>query len=382
MQGFNMGRYIPPSALDENQYPPSGNALHKKHALGARASKLASQGILVVRFEMPFAIWCAHCPKPTPIGQGVRFNAEKRRAGSYPTPPVWSFKLMHAACGGEIEMRTDPKNAEYVVVSGARRRDYGGGGDGERDDSLVKSGGGVGGFVITTERERAEQRESAFGKLEKTIADREQLVGARQRIGELQDAGERQWEDPYALNQRLRNAFRAGRHVREKEAARTEELQDRMGLGIELLPETEEDARRARLVDFGGVDDARQDVGVDKALARPLFETGPDRKEKKRDDDGAPKKGAKKLKSEIAATRTRESLVSEIVSNTRAAKDPFLDFGSRESTPRGPVRLPGLKRKRAGEETPDRPPSAAKGETAPREAAGTAALVNYESDSD
>ena len=101
-------------------------------------------------------------------------------------------------------------------------------------------------------------------------------------------------------------------------------------------------------------------LGVDKALARPLFERGPDRKEKKRDDDGAPRKGAKKLKSEIAATRTRESLVSEIVSNTRAAKDPFLDFGSRESTPRGPVRLPGLKRKRAGEETLDPPQSAAK----------------------
>jgi coiled-coil domain-containing protein 130 len=381
MQGFNMGRYIPPSALDDNQYPPSGNALHKKHALGARASKLASQGILVVRFEMPFAIWCAHCPKPTPIGQGVRFNAEKRRAGSYHTTPVWSFKLKHAACGGEIEMRTDPKNAEYVVVSGARRRDYGGGGDyDERDGSLVKSGGG-GGFVITTERERAEQRESAFGKLEKTIADREQLVGARQRIGELQDAGERQWEDPYALNQRLRKAFRAGRHVREKEAARTEELQDRMGLGIELLPETEEDARRAGLIDFGGID-TRQDDGVDKALARPLFERGSDRKEKKREDDGALRKGAKKLKAEIAAIRTRESLVSEIVSNTRAAKDPFLDFGSRESTPRGPVRLPGLKRKRGSEETPDPPRPVAKGENKPKEAAGTAALVNYESDSD
>ena len=32
------------------------------------------------------------------------------------------------------------------------------------------------------------------------------------------------------------------------------------------------------------------------------------------------------LKSEIAASRMRETLLSEIVGNTRAAKDPFLDF--------------------------------------------------------
>ncbi|KAK4150320.1 CWC16 protein [Chaetomidium leptoderma] len=384
MQGFNMGRYIPP---DAHGSVTSGNALHhKKHALGARAAKLASHGILVVRFEMPFAIWCATCPAPTTIGQGVRFNAEKRRAGAYYSTPIWSFTLKHAACGGVIEMRTDPKNAEFVVVSGARRRDYGQE-DGEEEEgggSLVKTTG-TGGFVITTERERAEQRESAFGKLEKTIADREQVAGATRRIGELHDAVDRQWDDPYTANRRLRQAFRVGRHVREAEAARTEELKERMGLGIELLPETEEDARRARLVDFGSLDAAAGDVGVDKALARPLFGSVLGGQKEKREDDKAPAQGKRKLKSEIAASRTRDNLVSEIVSNTRASKDPFLDFGSKESTPRGPVLLPGLKRKRPAEETPyPRPPAAEQEvkEDKPKDVVGTTALVNYDSDSD
>ncbi|KAK4042377.1 CWC16 protein [Parachaetomium inaequale] len=373
MQGFNMGRYIPPSAAGTTT---SGNALHgKRHALGSRAAKLASHGILIVRFEMPFAIWCATCPQPTPIGQGVRFNAEKRRAGSYYTTPIWSFKLKHSVCGGEIEMRTDPKQGEFVVVSGARRREYAQ----DEDESLVKSGVGVG-FVITTERERAEQRESAFGKLEKTIADREQVAGATQRIGELRDAAERRWDDPYAQNRRLREAFRAGRHARETEAAKAEELRERMGLGIELLPETEEDARRAGLVDFGGVD-GEGDDGVGRALARPLFGDVVLAQKEKGDGEKS-KRGSRKLKSEMAATRMRESLVSEIVSNTRAAKDPFLDFGSsRESTPKGPVRLPGLKRKRPAEAAPDSPQPAAK-QDSPKEVAGTAALVNYNSDSD
>jgi coiled-coil domain-containing protein 130 len=371
MQGFNMGRYIPPDAAGT---VTSGNRLHKKHPLGARAAKLASQGILVVRFEMPFAIWCAHCPQPTPIGQGVRFNAEKRRAGSYYSTPIWSFTFKHAACGGEIEIRTDPKNSEFVVVSGARRREYGG--DKDEDESLVGSG-----FKIVTERERAEHRESAFGRLEKTIADKERLVSATQRVGELQDVADRQWDDPYALNQRLRKAFRVGRHAREKEAAQAEVLKERMGLGIQLLPETEEDARRAKLIDFGGVD-AEGDIGVDKALARPLFDNGSDKKERRNDDDRGSTKRPGKLKSEIAASRTRDSLVSEIVSNTRAAKDPFLAFGSRESTPRGPVRLAGLKRKMVAEETPDSSLTPAEKGDTPKATAGTAALVNYDSDSD
>ena len=120
MQGFNMGKYVPPDL----EGTTSGNKLHNKNALGARASKL-KQGILTVRFEMPYAIWCSTCPKPTIIGQGVRFNAEKRKVGNYYTTPIWSFKMRHAACGGEIELQTDPKNTAYVVISGAKKRDTG-----------------------------------------------------------------------------------------------------------------------------------------------------------------------------------------------------------------------------------------------------------------
>ncbi|KAK3899783.1 CWC16 protein [Staphylotrichum tortipilum] len=375
MQGFNMGRYRPPPES-------SPSRLQKKHPLGARASKLASHGLLTVRFELPFPLWCAHCPTPTIIGQGVRFNAAKRNTGeSYHSTPIWSFTLRHSACGGAIEIRTDPKQGEYIVVSGARRREYGDNGDGE---SLVSAGAAAGlGGAIQTARERAEQREGAFHTLEKTIADRAQLEDAAVRIDELQDAAERQWEDPYTQNQRLRKAFRAGRHAREKEAVKTEELKERMGLGIELLPETEEDARRAGLVDFGGAE-AEGDGRVDKALARPLFGSGLlTTGDKKKEGGGTRAKGQPKLKSEVAAAKAREALASEIVSNTRAARDPFLDFGSsRESTPRGPVRLPGLKRKRDAEEETPEPPRPAVKETAPKAAAGTAALVNYDSDSD
>ncbi|KAK2049239.1 DUF572-domain-containing protein [Colletotrichum somersetense] len=336
MQGFNMGRYVPPDV----EGTTSGNKLHGKHALGARASKLASSGILTVRFEMPYAIWCSTCTKPTIIGQGVRFNAEKKRVGSYHTTPIWQFRMRHADCGGWIEIRTDPQNTAYVVVSGAKKRDTGDEGDSVRAPR-------EGEMVIMTDEERQKLRSSAFASLEKTIQDREQLAEATERIDELEDISKKRWDDPYARNKALRKTFRAGRHQRERDAAVGEALKDRMSLGIDLVPATEEDARRAGLVDFGPRDGHEGDAGH-KALAKPLFSSkalaamnGKPKTKSKAFPKGTPK-------AEVLASKRRETIVSEIVGNTRMARDPFLVESKAERTP---VRIWGLKRKRAvGEE--------------------------------
>ncbi|KAL7924154.1 CWC16 protein [Trichoderma austrokoningii] len=326
MQGFNMGRYVPPDL----EGTTSGNKLNNKHALGHRASKLASHGILTVRFEMPFAIWCAHCPKPTIIGQGVRFNAEKKRAGSYYSTPVWSFRFRHADCGGRIEMRTDPKNTAYIVVDGATKRDTG--------EELEE------GKVIMTDEERDALRKNAFASLEKTIADRERLKLATERIDDLEDLSRKRWDDPYTQNQRLRRVFRVGRKEREKAAAATEDLKYRMGLGIDLLPEREDDAQRAALVDFGS-----KGGKDDEALSRPLFATA------------ATPDPTTRSKADKEASRRKETFVAEFISNTRAAQDPFLGGGERATNR---VSL-GIKRKRVHEE-----PAEAK----------VAGLVEYDSD--
>ncbi|KAL7816226.1 CWC16 protein [Trichoderma gracile] len=319
MQGFNMGRYVPP---DHEGTITSGNRLQGKHPLGQRARKLASHGILTVRFEMPYAIWCLHCPKPTIIGQGVRFNAEKKRAGSYFSTPVWQFRFKHAECGGWIEMRTDPKNTAYVVVEGGKKRDTG--------DATKHTLGEEGGNVILTDKERDELRNNAFASLEKTIADRKRLEMAADRIEDLTALSERHWGDPYALNQRLRRDFRKGRKQRERDAARAEDIRERMGLGMELVPEVEEDAQRARLVDFGAVE---EEDGGERALLKPLFSTT--KATVSTTKDAQKQTGTKKAttaaaaaaatsKAEKAASRRKEAFVADVLSNTRAAQDPFL----------------------------------------------------------
>jgi coiled-coil domain-containing protein 130 len=350
MQGFNMGRYVPPDV----EGTTSANRLHGKHALGARASKLASHGQLVVRFELPFAVWCASCPKPTIIGQGVRFNAQKRRVGNYHSTPVWSFRFRHADCAGDIEIRTDPKNTAYVVVEGATKRDTG--------DDIVRDGDSV----ILTDQEREALRKNAFANLEKTIADREQLKEATARIEDLAEASALHWDDPYTKNQNLRRTFRAERKSRESAAAATEDLKDRMSLGIDILPGTEEDTRRAALVDFGPV--AERDP-----LSKPLFKSSTDHKK-----PPASTSTSKMLKSEKEAARRKESLVSELVGNTRAAKDPFLQetrTGSGNGESRRLARFPDVKRRRIMRDDPAPSPIAVA-----KEASGSTGLVNYDSD--
>lgn len=348
----------------------ANQASGKRHALGARASKLRSEGILTVRFEMPFAVWCGHCQPPVVIGQGVRFNAEKKKVGNYYSSPVYSFRMRHPACGGWIEVRTDPKNTAYVVVEGGTKRDTGEGKGG--DDSLVGDGVAP---IIKTAREQAEEREAAFSNLEKTIADRAALAAARERIDEIEDANAKQWDDPYTRNQMLRKTFRVGRKQREKDSAAAEDLKDRMGLGIDLLPESEEDARWARLVEFGTTPEGLGEEG-EKALAKPLFGGARPATQEKRTKGGkTPTK--KLLKSEIAASKMRESLVSEIVGNTRMASDPFLEPWSRDTTKNTANIIPGLKRKRQPGAEPSPPPE----EKPPIKAVATSlALVDYDSD--
>lgn len=96
------------------------NKYHKSHALRDRARKLG-EGILIIRFEMPYNIWCNGCGNH--IGMGVRYNAQKIRVGFYYTTPMYKFTMKCHLCPQKIEMQTDPKNSDYTILSGARRKE-------------------------------------------------------------------------------------------------------------------------------------------------------------------------------------------------------------------------------------------------------------------
>lgn len=311
-----MGRYVPP----ELEGTTSANKLAGKHALGSRARKLG-QGILTVRFEMPFAIWCTTCPKPSIIGQGVRFNAEKKKVGNYHSTPIYSFRMKHVACGGWIEIRTDPKNTAYVVTEGAKKRDMG--------EDKVKEGE----IRIKTDEERERLSNDAFAALEGKVEDKRQAVTDKSRIEDLQRVKERDWTDPGEANRRLRKTFRSERKVRQRKEGLTEELKDRMSLGMDLLEETEEDRRRASFVDFG---ECGGDGSIVRAQSRPLFaNTSKSRQALSKRMD--PPKGASQ------AEKRKEDLCRELGNNTRAILDPFLKVDKPSAPATSSMRL--VKRK-------------------------------------
>lgn len=219
--------------------------------------------------------------------------------------------MKHTACGGWIEIRTDPKNTAYVVVEGARKRDTG--------EDVVREGD----LVIESAEEREKRQSDAFAVLEGRVEEKKQVFSDKTRIEELWADKERGWDDPYERSRKLRKVFREERKVREKDAERTEELRDKMSLGVELLAESEQDRRRAGFVDFRGVDG---ETAANKAKSKPLFAS--------------------------AGQKQRQSLQLEVENNTRAAVDPFLS-GNKPTLPAVPL----VKRKRA------------------------VALVDYESDS-
>ena len=210
--------------------------------------------------------------------------------------------MKHSVCGGWIEIRTDPKNTAYVVTEGAKQRDNG-------EDKIRE-----GDMVIMTEEERERLQNDAFAALEGKVEDKRQQTSDKSRIEEIYRDKEKIWDDPYAASKKVRKTFRAERKLRQQNEALTEELKDRMSLGIDLLQETEEDQKRASFVDFGVTD---ADSAISRAQAQPLFGKhltveGQARGESKRSKAGATPEDQKvKFRQQLGA-------------NTRAAMDPFL----------------------------------------------------------
>jgi coiled-coil domain-containing protein 130 len=305
-----MGRYVPP----DQEGLVSANKLAGKHALGARARHLQTKGALIVRFEMPFATWCTNCNPETIIGQGVRFNAEKKKVGNYYSTPIYSFRMKHAACGGWIEIRTDPKTTAYIVTEGGRKRDTG-------EDKLT---GEPGEIRIKLGGERSEEEKDAFARLEGKVEDKRQFDTATTRIHELQKRQSRDWDDPYEQSRRLRRTFRTERKRLEKVGAADEALKDKMSLGIDLLEETESDRVHAGLIDFGLHD-------TSKTQTRPMF--GPPSTTATLRKTDHHEKRKRKLKSEALVDQRKALLSSELRGNTRAVIDPFLNEGTKAWQP-------------------------------------------------
>ncbi|XP_049733047.1 probable splicing factor YJU2B [Elephas maximus indicus] len=254
-----VNKYYPPDFNPEKH--GSLNRYHNSHPLRERARKL-SQGILIIRFEMPYNIWCDGCKNH--IGMGVRYNAEKKKVGNYYTTPIYRFRMKCHLCVNHIEMQTDPANCDYVIVSGAQRKE-------ERWDMEDNE------QVLTTEHEKKQKLETdAMFRLEHGEADRSTLKKALPTLSHIQEA-QSAWKDDFALNSMLRRRFREKKKAIKEEEERDQALQAKASLAIPLVPETEEDRKLAALLKFHTLDsyEDKQKLKRTEIISRSWFSSAP-----------------------------------------------------------------------------------------------------------
>ncbi|PAA46053.1 hypothetical protein BOX15_Mlig014239g9 [Macrostomum lignano] len=230
-------------------YPPdfdprvhrSLDAYHGTHALRERAKKIG-QGVIVIRFEMPYNIWCGGCGRH--VAMGVRYNAEKKKVGMYYSTPVYEFNMKCHLCDQRYLIRTDPANFDYVIVSGARRKE-------QRWDPTENG-------QIAPEDGETKRRlaTDAMYKLEHGKSDEQRGEESAPRLAALAvDAGARGAAD-IQLNRLVRAGLRQERKRLAAQSASDAELLARHSLtggSLELLPESSADEVGAQLLRMGGV---------------------------------------------------------------------------------------------------------------------------------
>eukprot|EP01138_Halocafeteria_seosinensis_P011703 gb/GECG01011959.1/.p1 GENE.gb/GECG01011959.1/~~gb/GECG01011959.1/.p1 ORF type:complete len:332 (+),score=56.86 gb/GECG01011959.1/:1-996(+) len=230
---------------DGYYYPPgwdpskgSLNKYNKSHPLRERARKI-DQGIIIVRFEMPYNSFCEGCGRH--IAMGVRFNAEKKTIDHYFTTPILEFSMKCPSCDQRMMMKTDPKNAEYVCVSGIRKK----------VETYEASSAET---VELKDNETAQKLESdPLFRLEYKEKDK---AKARSREADIADAMEMQktLKDDFGANSTLRRQMRQRKHQLREE----QEQGKKRGLVVPLEPAQDLDYKQASSVHFAKDDEDRR----------------------------------------------------------------------------------------------------------------------------
>uniref|UniRef100_A0A0B7AM81 Splicing factor YJU2 n=1 Tax=Arion vulgaris TaxID=1028688 RepID=A0A0B7AM81_9EUPU len=251
-----VNKYYPP---DWDPRKGSANKRVGQHPLRDRAKKL-SQGILVIRFELPYNIWCGGCGSH--IGMGVRYNAEKSKVGNYYTTPIYKFRMKCHLCDNYFEIQTDPKNHDYVILSGARRKE-------QRWDPVANE--------QVVPEDKATQKKLATDpmyKLEHGSDDHQRGKDKVMSLAQIEESRVSMLDD-YNLNRKARDMFRTEKKQMKDAAEADRAILERASLNIDLVEESEEDRKLAGLMKYS-VTSSYEEKQMEKRKIielRPIFNT-------------------------------------------------------------------------------------------------------------
>ncbi|KAM3183787.1 hypothetical protein ACTXT7_009701 [Hymenolepis weldensis] len=306
-------KYYPPD-FDPAKHR-SLNAYHGVHALRERGRK-ADKGIIIIRFEMPYNAWCLSCKQP--IGMGVRYNAEKMKVGMYHSTPIFEFTMNCAMCAGKIVMRTDPQNFDYICVEGIRRKIQTW--DPEENEQIV----------VPDFKERQKLSLDAMYQVEYGVKDKEKAVLTHPAITEL-ELNREVYKDDFELNYIARKQFRETKKLQRAADAKDEALKSRLSLSgtqVNLLPENEEDEKKAKLMRLLHTSHAGKST-ISKL--KPLIETDkPSTSKRKAEDSHAFAVTKQRVTSQWMGKRASAFDSDETASTVTSSAHEFLSKALKE----------------------------------------------------
>ena len=248
-----VNKYYPPD-FDYKKHG-SLDRYHNSHPLRERAAKL-SEGILIIRFEMPYNIWCNGCNKH--IGMGVRYNAEKRKVGNYYSTIIYKFRMKCHLCDQYMEIQTDPANCDYKILSGARRKE-------ERWDAKANEQ-----IEMTDHAVKKKLMSDPMFKLEHGKSDESKLKKSLPTLNDIQSI-QMEKKDDYLMNKALRKIFRDEKKRLEDIQKSDKSLLTKSSLNIKLLPEAIEDKKLAELYKYQSVVEKSKKSARDVILHQPVL---------------------------------------------------------------------------------------------------------------
>ncbi|CEF61164.1 CWC16 protein family-containing protein [Strongyloides ratti] len=163
------------------------------------------------------------------VGMGVRFNAEKRKVGNYYSTPIYEFDMKCMYCDSHYIIRTDPKNFDYEIISGARRQHLRK--NISKNEIEEETDDKVDNNITDDKMKKLNHLQNDFANSKKVIKDVEILEQYNERM-----------KDDYKANSLARDLFRKQKNEIRKIINNEEGLKHSLGLAhITLPPEKEID---------------------------------------------------------------------------------------------------------------------------------------------
>ena len=200
----------------------------------------AAKGIIIIRFEMPWNVWCTGCKNH--IGRGVRYNAEKNKAGKFYTTTIWEFTMKCHLCPGVIKIETDPKNDDYKITQGATRHVT------AFDPKNAET------QILMSDSDKRRLAADPMYKLEHGEADKQKAKKSRSSLVSLLAMQTSRTTDFYDQNAALRSKFRVKRKQLKAQGISDSQLVARASLygsAVQLLPEDAGDKALASKMAYG-----------------------------------------------------------------------------------------------------------------------------------